>query len=147
MWGCVCRSQRLAMGVSLCHSLPYFLRQGLSMNLKLISSDRLASQWVPGIPLSLPPWCWDYRYTGWRSEPRSSYLRSTFFNWVISLALNVSDLTSLNVLPIRLSSVTFITCTSACISSANFLPSDLVCLLPSSSRLHLHHELTSYCNK
>lgn len=42
-WG-GCRSQRLAMGVSFCHSLPCFLRQGLSMNLKLTSSARLAGQ-------------------------------------------------------------------------------------------------------
>lgn len=35
------------------YSLPYFLRKGLSLNLELEDSARLAGQQVPGILLSL----------------------------------------------------------------------------------------------
>lgn len=38
-----------------------FWGQGLSLNLEITSWARLASQQVPGIPVSLSPWGWDYR--------------------------------------------------------------------------------------
>lgn len=40
----------------LCHSPPYFLRQGLSLNLGV---TMLPDQYAPGIALSLPPQHWD----------------------------------------------------------------------------------------
>lgn len=44
-------------------STPYFMRQGLSLNLKLIVLVRLTGQKTPCIFLSLPPQPWDYRCT------------------------------------------------------------------------------------
>lgn len=38
-----------------------FWGQGLSLNLEITSWAKLASQQVPGIPVSLSPWGWDYR--------------------------------------------------------------------------------------
>lgn len=43
----------LTSGVFLCHSPPYVLSQGFSLNLELADSAILASQLVPGVP-SLP---------------------------------------------------------------------------------------------
>lgn len=41
-------------GISFCHSLPYFLRQALLLNWKLLILAKLASQWALSMPLSLP---------------------------------------------------------------------------------------------
>lgn len=48
---------------SLVSSTTYFLRQGFSLNLKLIVLVRLTGQKTPWIFLSLPSQPWDYRCT------------------------------------------------------------------------------------
>jgi hypothetical protein len=45
----------------LIHSVPYFLKQGLSVNLELSDSGRLLDQEATGILLSLPPHHRDYK--------------------------------------------------------------------------------------
>lgn len=49
----MCAGQKSLSGVFLNHSLPYFLRQVLSLNLEDSNSSRLAGQQVLGIPLPL----------------------------------------------------------------------------------------------
>lgn len=75
------------------YSLPYLLRQAFSLNLELTSSTRLASQWTPEISLFLsvphpqflclptphPPPHTPTLYGCWKSELRSSYIKSKYF--------------------------------------------------------------------
>lgn len=87
---CVCRGQKLVSDIFLCQSSPYFWRQSLSLNPKLINLlDCLSNKSQD--PLSLPPCsfqCKDYRNAGtldclcgcWGSEHCSSGLCSEQFN-------------------------------------------------------------------
>lgn len=52
--------------------LPYFLRQGLSVNLEFTDSAQLASQGVPGNLWSPPPQGWNYSQPAWRVKLWSS---------------------------------------------------------------------------
>ena len=62
LWGDLCthawryEGQRLILGVLPCHSLGDFLKQGLSLNLRLIYSFRVAIQETSDICLSLALW-------------------------------------------------------------------------------------------
>lgn len=58
-----CLQKPVAGSISFSCSPPYFLGQGLNLNLELTSSARLAGQLAPGIRLSLPPQSWDYSLT------------------------------------------------------------------------------------
>lgn len=68
----------------LCHSLPYFLRQGLPLKPNIISFGRLLCLQVPNDPLSLPPHTRIEAYTTmpswlhwiWKSKFRSLCLLS-----------------------------------------------------------------------
>lgn len=52
---CLCmRHQRWSLGCFLYHFLPYFLRQGFSLTLKLTLLARLTGHQVPGLSASLP---------------------------------------------------------------------------------------------
>lgn len=51
---CACSSQRQTGSVFVCHSLASFLTQGLSLDLDLNNSLRLAVQRTTGVLLSLP---------------------------------------------------------------------------------------------
>lgn len=53
----------MAGSSSLSCSPPYFLGQGLKLNLELTSSATLAGQSAPGISLSLPAQSWDFSLT------------------------------------------------------------------------------------
>lgn len=58
VWGayvCTRGGQRSTVYVFLNHTPPKFLRQGLSLTLKLADVSRLAGQWVLRITSSLPP--------------------------------------------------------------------------------------------
>lgn len=52
----VCGSQKSTLSIVSC-----VLGQGLSLDLELPDQARLLSQQAPGIPLSLPLQCWDYK--------------------------------------------------------------------------------------
>lgn len=60
---CTDAQKPMAGSISLSCSPPYFLGQGLKLNLELTSSARLAGQSAPGISLSLPPQSWDFSLT------------------------------------------------------------------------------------
>lgn len=51
-YGCLWRPE-VVLSVFLGHSLPYFLQQGVLLNLELMDSARLAGQWATGVCLSL----------------------------------------------------------------------------------------------
>lgn len=70
-----CGSQRSTFGVFLYCSLPYFLRQGLSLNIQPIDSPILASGRISGICLFPPGQHWDLRCRPMR-DLRSSCLCS-----------------------------------------------------------------------
>lgn len=71
---CVYRSQRpTSLGVSLYCSLPYFLKQSFSLNLRLSNPSTWAVQQIPGILLSLSPQYWDH---GQCSTVPSFYIRT-----------------------------------------------------------------------
>lgn len=53
-----CAGQR---SISSSITLYLFLRQGFSWNLESTNKVRLAGQWIPGTPPSLPSQCWDCR--------------------------------------------------------------------------------------
>lgn len=60
-WPSVCGQRRSAQHRRIA-SLPYFLRQGLSLNLEPSGFLRLVGQQVPGYLSSLTPQLLDYRY-------------------------------------------------------------------------------------
>lgn len=58
---CSYGAQRLMVNASLYYSSPCFLRRGLSLHLRLMDSESLTGQWVPGIDSSLICQSWDCR--------------------------------------------------------------------------------------
>lgn len=79
--------QRVNFDVFLIYSLPYCLRQGLSLNLELVDFVRLAGQSTTVELLSLISWCSDYKYMPqclpfhrfWGSKLKSSCLGGKHF--------------------------------------------------------------------
>lgn len=52
---CACGGQKLMLEIFLCSSLPYFMKQYLSLSLELTGSARLAGQQVPRILWTTSP--------------------------------------------------------------------------------------------
>lgn len=95
---CICTSGCMwGPKVNLGHSSseccpPCFLRQVLP-NLVLNNPTRLAGQWNPGILLSLPHQCWDYKRT---SQPSAVFVLFCFASmWRLGVHYSLSCLPSL----------------------------------------------------
>lgn len=76
----MCISQRVTSDVFFCHFSHYFVSKYLSLNLEIINSARVASQWPPEIYLSTPHFTHHAVITGTDRQHLVFYMSVTHVN-------------------------------------------------------------------